>query len=186
MLRFENVASPPTAATVSLPDREPFPGFAPSATVTLPVNVGTSVPCASWAATTTGGMTLPARAAVGWATNASFAAGPKALWAHGGVVSPGALTWNAAGPDVDGSVTSVWARPFASLTTWGLATAPPAGGAKVTTTPGTPPPSPAVTLATIGCGSWVPSGPLCPHPLARSSTGATGAQVINVDAVTPF
>src|SRR5512135_1412049 len=111
MLRFENVATPPTAATVSVPDREPFPGFAPSATVTLPVNVGTSVPCASCAATTIGAMAAPARAAVGWTVKASFAAVPKALWAHGWVVSPGALTWNAAGPDVDGSVTNVWARP---------------------------------------------------------------------------
>ena len=187
MLRFENVASPPTAATAAVPDSVPFPGLLPSAMVTLPVNVGTRVPCASCAATTTAGaMTLPARVGEGCVTKASFAAAPKALWAHCCAVRPGALTWNAAGPDVDGSVTSVWASPLASVTTCGVVTAPPAGGTKVTTTPLTPSPSPAVTLATTGSGSWVPSRPLCPHPLTIASTVATGAKVMDVDAVTPF
>ena len=149
------------------------------------MNVGTSVPCASRAATTIGGaMAVPATLVVGCVTNASWEAAPNADWLHGTVVSPGALTWNAAGPEVDPSVTSVCARPPESVTTCGVATDAPAGAVKVTVRPRTPSPSLAVTLATIGCGSWEPSSPLCPHPLTIASVVATGAKVIGVDATT--
>ena len=47
MLRFENVAIPPTAATVTVPESVPLPGLVPMASVTLVVAVVTVLPCAS-------------------------------------------------------------------------------------------------------------------------------------------
>src|SRR5438094_10547722 len=61
MLRSLKVATPATAATVVVPEREPPPGLCSIATVTLPVNVSTAFPSASRATTGTGGaMIAPA------------------------------------------------------------------------------------------------------------------------------
>ena len=58
--RFVNVATPATAATVSVPVSVPAAGFATSASVTLPVNAVTIAPAASRACTTTDGKVAPA------------------------------------------------------------------------------------------------------------------------------
>src|SRR2546422_6368820 len=61
MLRSLKVATPATAATVVVPEREPPPGLCSIATVTLPVNVSTAFPSASRATTGTAGvMVAPA------------------------------------------------------------------------------------------------------------------------------
>src|SRR5204863_261567 len=70
MLRLENVANPATAATAVVPDRVPLPGFASSATVTVPVNPVAVFPWASRAVTCTAGvMAAPAAALLGWTVN---------------------------------------------------------------------------------------------------------------------
>src|SRR5436309_3164164 len=53
MLNPENVAMPPAAATLDVPERAPPPGFAPIATVTEPLNAVAVLPCASCAVTCT-------------------------------------------------------------------------------------------------------------------------------------
>src|SRR5256886_1271213 len=62
-----SVAPPLTAVTVVVPDNAPPLGFAPSATVTFPVKVGSVLPSASSAVTWTAGViAAPAVAALGW------------------------------------------------------------------------------------------------------------------------
>ena len=51
MLNPENVAMPPAAATLDVPERAPPPGFMPIATVTEPLNAVAVLPCASCAVT---------------------------------------------------------------------------------------------------------------------------------------
>src|SRR2546426_703118 len=75
MLRLANVANPATAATAVVPDRGPLPGFASSATVTVPVKPVAVFPWASRAVTCTAGVSVaPAAAFVGCAVNASCVA----------------------------------------------------------------------------------------------------------------
>src|SRR5215831_49085 len=75
MRRFEKVATPLTAGTVRVPKRAPYPGFVPIATVTLGLALITVVPCASWTATWTAGVTWwPAVVALGWTVKASLVA----------------------------------------------------------------------------------------------------------------
>src|SRR5436190_2222968 len=47
MLSPGNVATPATAGTAVVPERLPLPGFAPSATVTLPAKPAAVFPCPS-------------------------------------------------------------------------------------------------------------------------------------------
>src|SRR5256885_2213769 len=76
MERLENVARPPTAATVSVPDSAPPLGLLAMATVTLAVE-GTWLPNASVTRTVTAGARLAAATAFdGWVRNASVAGGP--------------------------------------------------------------------------------------------------------------
>src|SRR5437016_322184 len=56
MLSPGNVATPATAVTVVVPERVPLPGFAPSATVTLPVKPVAVFPCPSSAVTCIAGV----------------------------------------------------------------------------------------------------------------------------------
>src|SRR5207249_4457777 len=79
MLRPENVATPPTAATVRVPDKvapgAPVPGVI--AAVTLPVKPGTVLPNASCAVTSTAGVIVaPAIVFVGCTVKASRVAVP--------------------------------------------------------------------------------------------------------------
>src|SRR5438034_265466 len=53
-----NVATPPDAAWVAVPDKAPPDGLVPIASVTLPVNPVTVFPFASWAVTSTAGAML--------------------------------------------------------------------------------------------------------------------------------
>jgi hypothetical protein len=78
----EKLATPLTAAAVTVPVSVPPAGFAPIAIVTLPVKLGTVFPNASRALTTTAGeITAPATVFVGWPVNA------KALTAPGFTVT---------------------------------------------------------------------------------------------------
>src|SRR5439155_563744 len=86
-LRLENVATPPTTATVVEPDRVPPAGFVPIATVTLSANPGTAFPHASRALTWTGVSVFPADAPRGCAVKTSCAGRP-ALMAKGELVVP--------------------------------------------------------------------------------------------------
>src|SRR6185369_9804366 len=75
MERLENVATPPTADTVAVPDSVPPPGLVPMATVMLAVELVTVLPNVSCTATcTAGAMATPAVALVGWTMNASLEA----------------------------------------------------------------------------------------------------------------
>src|SRR5947208_7687252 len=75
MLSVEKVATPLTAVTLVVPASVPPPGFAPSATVIVPVNVVTTLPDASRAATCTAGIVCPAWVDCGCVVNAKFVAG---------------------------------------------------------------------------------------------------------------
>src|SRR2546427_4251150 len=67
MLKPANVATPPAAATVVVPDSAPPPGFVPSATVTFAANWVAVFPCASCAVTCTAGVIgAPAVVLDGW------------------------------------------------------------------------------------------------------------------------
>src|SRR3954471_8452043 len=75
MESVENVATPATADTVVMPDSVPPPGLAPSATVTLAVEVVTVLLNVSCTVTCTGGaIATPATALAGWVVNANLAA----------------------------------------------------------------------------------------------------------------
>ncbi len=80
MLRPENVATPPTAATVVVPESVPPPGFAPSATVTLPVKPVAVFPCPSSAVTCTAGViAAPATVLLGCTVRLSCVAAPAVI-----------------------------------------------------------------------------------------------------------
>ena len=73
MLKVENVATPPTAATGPLPVSVPPPGFVPIARVTFPVNVVAVCPSASCAVTFTAGViAAPAVVLLGGTVNTSW------------------------------------------------------------------------------------------------------------------
>src|SRR5881397_3486438 len=73
MLKVENVATPPTAATGPPPVSVPPPGFVPIARVTLPVNVVAVCPLASCAVTFTAGViAAPAVVLLGGTVNTSW------------------------------------------------------------------------------------------------------------------
>src|SRR5438552_13667706 len=75
-----NVATPFTAATVVVPLSVLPPGLLPSATVTLPVNVGTRLPAGSSALSWTAGLIAPpATVLVGCWVNASRVAVPGVI-----------------------------------------------------------------------------------------------------------
>src|SRR5437773_11768965 len=72
VLALRNVATPAPAATVVVPERVPLPGFAPSATVTLPVKPVAVFPCPSSAVICTAGViAAPATVLLGWTLKAS-------------------------------------------------------------------------------------------------------------------
>ena len=77
--RVEKTATPLTALTVVVPESVPPPGFASMARVTWPVAEVTVFPLASWMATRTAGIGLPALVVTGACVKASFVASPA--WA---------------------------------------------------------------------------------------------------------
>src|SRR5207247_3853927 len=84
-LKSTNVATPFTAATGVVPLSALPPGLLPSATVTLPVKLGTGFPAGSSAVTWTAGLiAAPASVFDGWTVKASWVAVP-------GVMSNGVL-----------------------------------------------------------------------------------------------
>src|SRR5207302_820086 len=75
-----NVATPPDAAWVAVPDKAPPDGLVPMASVTLPVNPVAVFPFASWAVTSTAGVMLPpATVLVGCTVNTRVAALPAVM-----------------------------------------------------------------------------------------------------------
>src|SRR5438309_11964820 len=80
MLSPENVATPPTAATVFVPDRVPVLGFVPIATVTFAVNPLAVLPLPSWAVIWTAGViSAPAVVVLGCTAKTSCVAAPAAM-----------------------------------------------------------------------------------------------------------
>src|SRR5438445_13082752 len=80
MLSPENVATPPTAATVFVPDRVPVLGFVPIATVTFAVNPLAVLPLPSWAVIWTAGViAAPAVVVLGCTAKTSCVAPPDAM-----------------------------------------------------------------------------------------------------------
>src|SRR5262252_4594493 len=80
MLRSENMATPPAAATVFVPASTPPDGFAAITIVTFPVNEVTALLKASCAETrTAGAMDVPAVAVEGCTVNASAVAAPALM-----------------------------------------------------------------------------------------------------------
>src|SRR5437899_1337153 len=77
--KSENVASPPTAATVVVPDNVPLPGLL-SVTVTCPVKVVARFPSPSSARTFTAGLKLlPPVIVLGCVPNTSWVTGPAMI-----------------------------------------------------------------------------------------------------------
>src|SRR6185295_9357771 len=73
MERVENVATPPTAAALAVPESVPLPGLAPIATVMFAVELVTVFPKVSCTVTCTAGLiAAPAISSVGCAVNASL------------------------------------------------------------------------------------------------------------------
>src|SRR3954468_14041567 len=88
MDRLENVATPPTADTMLVPESVPPPGLVPIATVMLAVELVTVLLNASCTVTCTAGASAtPAVALVGCAVNASLAAA-AGLMLNAGEVDP--------------------------------------------------------------------------------------------------
>ncbi len=88
MERSVNVATPPTAATVNVPDSVPAPGFAMKATVTGLVAAGTGFPSASRMDTVTAGaIGVPAVAVVGCCVMTSIAGTPP-VTSNAALVAP--------------------------------------------------------------------------------------------------
>src|SRR2546428_2689986 len=80
MLRLEKVATPLTAATVTVPDRVPLLGLVRIAIVTSPVKAGVAFPSASRAVTASAGaIAAPAVALVGSTVNASWLRAPRGV-----------------------------------------------------------------------------------------------------------
>src|SRR6266566_5112755 len=75
-----NVATPPDAAWVAVPDKAPPAGLVPMASVTFPVKPVAVFPFASWAVTSIAGvMVAPATVFVGCTVNTSVAALPAVM-----------------------------------------------------------------------------------------------------------
>src|SRR5260370_11876443 len=80
MLRALKVATPAVATTVVVPESVPPAGLNPSATVTVPLKLGTVFPSASRALTCTAGVIgAPASVGVGCPVNPSCVAGPAGM-----------------------------------------------------------------------------------------------------------
>src|SRR5207248_454777 len=78
--RFANVATPPPAASVTVPPSVPLPGFVPIATVTFPIRPVAGFPCASCAVTCTAGViAAPAGVVLGCTENTSCVAVPAVM-----------------------------------------------------------------------------------------------------------
>ena len=91
MLSSAKLVTPFTAATVVAPARTPPVGLALSATVMVPVKLGTVLPNASWAITWSAGlMATPAAAVLGWPVKASRVA-PAGVMVNAVLVAPGRL-----------------------------------------------------------------------------------------------
>src|SRR2546422_1602398 len=93
MLRFENVATPFTAGTLSVPASVPPAGSAPIATVMVPVKLVTVFPEASRALTCTAGVIVaPASVLLGCTVKprcvAAGGGGGGAVMSNGSLVAP--------------------------------------------------------------------------------------------------
>ena len=189
--RSENVATPFTAARVSVP---PTVGSVvpASATLTSPVNVVATFPKASRTSTTmAGAIVTPAIAADGCDAMTScdgVLAIPVAAIASGEPLSPPAAAVMACAPNVVPSVHRVDALPFTSVVSAvALKAPPPLATAKVTTTPCAGSPSLARVRTTTESVSAVPTAAVCAPPEARTNCEAGNATVnVAVSALRPL
>ena len=163
-MRFEKVATPATAFTVTVPPSV-APGVPPArASVTAPVNALAGSPAAVCAAIVTGVSLAPAVALPGCAVTASFAAASDlavAVYVRGDPASVPAEAETVCVPTVLPSCQVLCASPASVVTAVALPTEPPPlVTANVTVTPPTPSPSLAVTNATSGFARVLPTRPL--------------------------
>src|SRR5436853_190178 len=92
MLSPEKVATPATAAWVSVPASVPLLGFVPIATVMFPVNPVAVLPLPSWAVTSTAGViAVPAVVVLGCRSEASRVGGDGGTLYAGRQVHPAAV-----------------------------------------------------------------------------------------------
>ncbi len=82
------MATPPTAATVVVPERVPPAGFVPIATVTLPVKPGTTFPEASCAVIWSAGVIGAPAVAVGGSTVKTSRVAVEGTMSNGALVAP--------------------------------------------------------------------------------------------------
>src|SRR4051812_10661633 len=81
MPMLEKVATPETAAVVTVPDRVPPPAFVPIASVTLPLKVAEKLSPASRPETwIDGAIEEPEATLEGCTVNARWVAGPPRIW----------------------------------------------------------------------------------------------------------
>src|SRR5689334_1200590 len=170
--RLENVATPFTAPTDTVPDSVPAPGLVPIASVTVPFTEVTVFPEASWKATfTAGAMGLPAEVFTGGTVNAIFAAEPDvpvAVNGTGGTPENTALRWFAPCPGP--SVQLVWAIPVGLVVTFtGLTVPLPGVTSQLIALPPTPLPLSSTRRTVSESVSVAPACALCPSPEMRSS-----------------
>src|SRR5439155_1516179 len=96
MLKLAKLATPFVAASVVVPVNVPATGLLPSATVTVPVKLGTVFPAASCAINCTGGVSVaPAVALLGCVVKTSRVAAPGVM-SKGVLVAPVSAGWNGA------------------------------------------------------------------------------------------
>src|SRR5437773_752671 len=94
MLNVENVATPPLAATVAVPESVPPPALVPIATVTFPVNPVAVLLLASSAVTCTAGViAAPADVVLGCTENTSCVAVPAVILNAVLVAQLGRASW---------------------------------------------------------------------------------------------
>ncbi len=188
--RSLKVATPATAARVSVPPSTAPEGLLSRAIVTFPVKPVTSFPSASRARTVTAGAsTAPEVVLTGCTPNTSCVAAPTTAVAENDAVAPpseGTTARAVCTPGAAPSVSVVRASPLASVvSTSRLSVPPPVSTSKLTGTPCTPRPSAARTRATRGCASASPTVPVCAEPDWAMTFCATGCTAMACCAVCP-
>src|ERR1019366_4445689 len=175
------VATPATAGTVTVPESVEPPGFAPKASVTLPVNPKASRLPASFACTTmAGAMVTPATVVyAGCVLNTSCVATPTvavALKVAGEPLRPLTVAVAVCAPDPGPSVQVMVATPSAFVTDVGAPIEPPpVTAAQFTVTPGTTLANASVIVTLSGVASAADTGPFWRSPpLLAIVAGAPG------------
>src|SRR6266513_2038821 len=161
MLSPENVATPPTAATVFVPDRVPVLGFVPIATVTFAVNPLAVLPLPSWAVIWTAGViSAPAVVVIGCTENTSCVAVPAVMLNAVLVVLPAPVA------------VSVYPVPTLSIDSPANVATPPT--AACVAVPASVPPPVLVPMARV----TVPVKPVAVFPFASRAVTSTAGVML--------